>query len=159
MWLIFLLLTVSTLLLVGMRRVREGEMARLNRFGRPAGLLAPGVHWLLPGEAIATRVSMLGRHLDLTPRRIHSGAHTARVAGRIYFQLLDARTAPISDAEVDARVQDVVLTRLSGSLAHLVELSASERNQCLREDLRPMLRADGILLTRLELAIHTHGKG
>lgn len=156
MWIWLLILATSTALIAGLRRVREGEVARLHRFGRPAGTLAPGVHWLLPGEAIATRVSMLGRHLELSPRRVHAGAHTARVGGRIYFQVLDAERALASDADIDDRVRDAVLTQLSGALPQLAELSPAERNHCLRDDLRQSLRTEGILLTRLELAIMTH---
>lgn len=156
MWIWLLILATSTALIAGLRRVREGEVAHLHRFGRPAGTLAPGVHWLLPGEAIATRVSMLGRHLELSPRRVHAGAHTARVGGRIYFQVLDAERALASDADIDDRVRDAVLTQLSGALPQLAELSPAERNHCLRDDLRQSLRTEGILLTRLELAIMTH---
>lgn len=159
MWLWLLGLVASMVLIAGLRRVREGEVARLNRFGRPAGVLSPGVHWLLPGEAIATRVSLLGRHLELSPRRVHAGAHTARVGGRIYFQVLDAERALASDADIDARVQDAVLTQLSGALPQLAELSPAERNHCLRDDLRQTLRTEGILLTRLELAIMTNCVG
>ncbi len=65
MWLWLLILATLMALIAGLRRVREGEVARLNRFGRPAGVLSPGMHWLLPGEAIATRVSLLGRHLEV----------------------------------------------------------------------------------------------
>ena len=122
-------------------------------------LLWRTLHWLLPGEAIATRVSLLGRHLELSPRRVHAGAHTARVGGRIYFQVLDAERALASDADIDARVQDAVLTQLSGALPQLAELSPAERNHCLRDDLRQTLRTEGILLTRLELAIMTNCVG
>jgi regulator of protease activity HflC (stomatin/prohibitin superfamily) len=159
MWLWFLLLATPLILFSGLRRVREGEVARLSRFGRPVGVLTPGMHWLLPGEAIATRVSLLGRHLEIAPRRVHAGAHMARVAGRIYFQVLDAERALASDADIDARVQDAVLTQLSGSLTQLAELSPAERNRCLRDDLRRSLRDEGILLTRLELAILTNCVG
>lgn len=156
MWLWVLVLAAPMVLIAGLRRVREGEVARLQRFGRPAGVLTSGVHWLLPGEAIATRVSLLGRHLELAPRRVHAGAHTARVAGRVYFQVLEAERALASDAEIDARVQDALLTQLGGSLPQLAELSPAERNHCLRDDLRQALRDEGILLTRLELAIMTN---
>lgn len=156
MWLLIALLTAPLVLLASMRRVRAGEAARLQRFGRPAGILLTGVHWLLPGEAIAIRVSLLGRHLEIAPRRVHGGAHSARVAGRVYFQVLDAERAMSSDGEIDARVQDALLTRLAGSLPQLSELSPAERNRCLRDDLRRLLQDDGILLTRLELAIMTN---
>lgn len=156
MWLLIAIFTMPLILLASLRRVREGEAARLHRFGRPAGVLPAGVHWLLPGEAIATRVSLLGRHLELAPRRVHAGAYSARVGGRVYFQVLDAERVQTSDAGVDARVHDALLTQLTGSLPQLAELSPGERNHCLRDDLRQLLRQDGILLTRLELAIETN---
>lgn len=156
MWLLITALAVPLVLLSGLRRVREGEAACLSRFGRPAGTLNPGLHWLLPGEVIARRVSLLGRQFDLAPRRVNFGAHTARVGGRVYFQVLDAERALQAGDAIEVRVQDAVLTQLVGLLPQLVELSPAERNRCLRDDLRVLLRGEGILLTRLELAIRTN---
>ena len=159
MWLLIALLAVPLILLASLRRVREGEAARLQRFKRPVGVLPAGVHWLLPGEAIATRVSLLGRYLELAPQRVHAGAYSARVSGRVYFQVLDAERAQACDAAIDSRVHDALLTQLTGSLPQLVELSSAERNHCLRNDLRQLLHQDGILLTRLELAIEANRIG
>jgi regulator of protease activity HflC (stomatin/prohibitin superfamily) len=159
MWLLILALTLPLILFASFRRVREGEVVRFNRFGRPAGVLTPGVHWLLPGEAIATRVSLLGRHLELAPRRVHGGAHTARVGGRVYYQVLDVERASGSAEVIESRVSDALLTRLSHLLPQLSDLSAPERNQLLRDDLRSCLRDEGILLIRLELAIETRRIG
>jgi len=156
MWMLIAALAVPLVLLLGLRRVREGEAACLSRFGRPAGTLRPGLHWLLPGEMIARRVSLLGRQFDLTPRRVTAGAHMARVGGRVFYQVLDAERALVKGDGIEARVQDAVLTQLTGLLPQLVELTPAERNDCLKADLRTRLRDDGILLTRLELAIKTN---
>ena len=102
------------------------------------------------------RVSLLGRQFDLTPRRVNFGAHTARVGGRVYYQVLDAERALRAGDAIESRVQDALLTQLVGLLPQLVELSPHERNECLKADLRRQLRDDGILLTRLELAIRTN---
>ncbi len=159
MWLLIAVLATPLILLASLRRVREGEAARLQRFGRPAGVLPAGVHWLLPGEAIATRVSLLGRHLELAPRRVHAGAHTARVSGRAYFQVLEPERVQAADEAIAAQVRDALLTQLTGSLPQLAELTPAERNHCLRDDLRRVLRSEGILLTRLELAIEAQSIG
>ncbi len=156
MWLLIAALAVPLVLLLGLRRVREGEAACLSRFGRPAGTLSPGLHWLLPGEVIARRVSLLGRQFDLAPRLIEFGAHTARVGGRVYYQVLDAERALQAGDAIESHVLDALVTRLSGLLPQLVELSPAERNDCLKADLRATLRDEGILLTRLELAIRTN---
>lgn len=155
MWLLVATIGLSLALVLGLRRVRAGEVASLHRFGRRVGVLAPGLHWLAPGEAIAQRVSLLGREFDISPRYLRIGALNARVSGHVYYQVIDGERALALGSELESRVQDAVLAQITGQLPQLAELSAGERNRCLRDDLRRRLGEDGIQLTRLELSIET----
>jgi hypothetical protein len=157
MWLIYSAVGVSLVLVLGLRRVRSGEIASLHRFGRRVGMLSPGLHWLAPGEAIAQRVSLLGRQFDIAPRYLRDGALNARVGGRVYYQVIDGERALAFGDALESRVQDAVLAQIGSTLAQLAAMPAGERNRSLRDDLRRRLGEDGIQLTRLELSIETSG--
>lgn len=145
--LIALFCLVLTVVALSVKRIPEGQVYSLHRLGRPARLLTPGTHMVLPLlERVAHKISLTGRTLRLD-ETLAIGAAPRAVHATLYWQVLDpARAETViegADALMRARAQAALL-------AIDPDAPARERNAALKLALNAALEAHGLLVTRVD---------
>jgi regulator of protease activity HflC (stomatin/prohibitin superfamily) len=143
---LLLLLAGSTLILVSLKRVPEGQAFTVYRFGSYRRTLDAGLHWIMPlVERIAHRVSLTGRVLSVS-----SGALPA-AQGRIYYQVLDVARADPEVDHLDQVLLDAARDAWLRNAADWANSPANEFNAGLKRELNAQLRARGVTVTRCQL--------
>lgn len=106
-------LLLATLLLASLRRVPEGQVHTVHRFGHFVRALPPGLHLVLPFvDRIAHQVCLIGHHVELPARPLGRTSASAD----LYYQILDPlRTGDALDSvdEVVMRQADAVLAEVA----------------------------------------------
>ena len=146
--LIALLCLVLMVVALSVKRIPEGQVYSLHRLGRPARLLTPGTHMVLPLlERVAHKISLTGRTLRLDETLAIGGAAPRAVRATLYWQVLDpARAETViegADALLRARAQAALRTIDP-------ETPARERNAALKRTLNTAVEAHGLLVTRID---------
>ncbi len=140
MFVLALLCAAATFFFAAVKRIPEGHAYTLRRVGGQVRTLGAGFHLVLPGvERVAHKISLLGNVIDIDP--------AAGVAGKVYFQVLDATRA---DAIID-HVGRLVRDRLPALLAAAPSDDAAARSLYLKAELNRSLRERGLLITRVQL--------
>lgn len=144
MLLLSLLCGLTTLLLVCLRRIPEGQAYTLRRLDGHLRTVGAGVHLIWPViERVTHKIRLLGNMVDIVAQ-VDGNA----LRGRVYFQVMDAYRA---DAETDA-IAALVRERmpaLCGTLAHAADTTT--RNVHLKAALNRDLASRGVLVTRVQL--------
>lgn len=141
----FILIPIVLLALAvgAVRRIPEGQVYSLYRFGRPARMLDAGVHVVWPVlDRVAHKISLTGKVSQLEPRNDDAPA------GKVYWQVLEPDRA---DAVID---EAETLLRRAATDALAAGSPADEppaRALRLKTALNEQLRSRGILVTRVEL--------
>lgn len=105
-------LVLAALLLLALRRVPDGEVHTVHRFGRFVRALTPGLHLVIPFiDRIAHQVCLIGHHVELPACRL--GETAARAD--LYYQILD----PLQAGDALDAVDDVVLRQADAVLAEV----------------------------------------
>lgn len=143
----------GVLFAAGLRRVPEGQVYVVHRFGSYRRTLPAGVHWLLPlVERIARRISLRGRQTALDFDWRASGAATRRCEARLWYQVIDPTRAA---AEVED-VESLVAGAARAAIRWLAERRALPPGpglaRTLKEEFNVRLRARGVTVTRVELS-------
>ena len=146
--LIALLCPVLMIIALSVKRIPEGHVYSLHRLGRPARLLTPGTHVVLPLlERVAHKISLTGRTLRLDETLACNGATPRAVHATLYWQVLDPARAETmiegADALLRARAQAVLM-------AIDPQTPVSERNAALKRTLNTSVEAHGLLVTRID---------
>lgn len=147
------LLLVAILATLAIKRIPEGQVHSLYRFGRPLRMLAPGIHVVLPlVDRVAHKISLNGHALRLAESVALDAAGTHRVEGLVYWQVLEPERADevIDDAE------NLILRNALDALRDAPELAAeavATRNARLKQALNQHLRPRGMLVTRVDLQL------
>lgn len=132
---------IAVIALAGLRRVPEGTVCTVHRFGRFVRALGPGVHFTWPLlDQIAHRVALIGHRIELPLDS--SGAAT------VYFQILEPERAGAALDQVDAMVEREALQRLRELLLDRADGSLAAS---LKRDLNASLGALGLRVTRCQL--------
>jgi SPFH domain / Band 7 family len=150
--LLLILSTAVVFALLSIKRIPEGTVYTLRRFNGQARTLQSGTHLIWPLlERVVHRISLSGHVLpldELFPMQRGS----ARLSGKIYWQVLDAARA---DALID-RADELIRARALNA-ARAVEDPAQEsneaRNSRLKAVLNDNLREVGIVVTRVQIAL------
>ena len=109
---ILIALLLAALLLASLRRVPEGQVYTVHRFGRFVRALPPGLHLVVPlVDRIAHQVSLIGHHVELPARPL--GRTTA--SADLYYQILD----PLRTGDALDSVDEVVLRQADAVLAEV----------------------------------------
>ncbi len=146
--LIALLCLVLMVVALSVKRIPEGQVYSLHRLGRPARLLMPGTHMVMPLlERVAHKISLTGRTLRLDETLAISGAAPRAVRATLYWQVLDPARAETMIESADALLQARAQTIL---LAIDPQAPASERNAALKRTLNAAVQAHGLLVTRID---------
>ena len=144
MLLLALLCGLTTLLLVCLRRIPEGQAYTLRRVDGHLRTVGAGVHLVLPLlERVTHKIRLLGNVVDIALQ-----AAGGDLCGRVYFQVLDAQRA---DAVIDD-IADLVRQRVP-ALNHAVctESDIGARSAHLKAELNRDLNVRGVLVTRVQL--------
>ena len=146
--LIAVLCLVLMVIALSVKRIPEGQVYSLHRLGRPARLLTPGTHMVLPLlERVAHKISLTGRTLRLHENLALGDAGPRTVSATLYWQVLDPARAETmiegADALLRARAQAVLM-------AIDPQTPASERNAALKRTLNTSVEAHGLLVTRID---------
>ncbi|MDE1899488.1 MAG: hypothetical protein KGI40_07250 [Xanthomonadaceae bacterium] len=146
--LIALLCLVLMVVALSIKRIPEGQVYSLHRLGRPARLLTPGTHMVLPLlERVAHKISLTGRTLRLDETLAQGGAAARAVRATLYWQVLDPARAENmiegADALLQARARSVLL-------GIDPQAPVGERNAVLKRTLNAAVEAHGLLVTRID---------
>lgn len=147
--LILALVLVAALAASAFKRIPEGQVYSLYRFGRPARMLNAGVHLVLPlVDRVAHKISLAGHAMRMEASR-PSG--DLKLAGTVYWQVLepDRVDAVIDDAE--NLIRSTTLDALTQATDSQDE-SPAARNARIKQTLNQHLRQRGMLVTRVELS-------
>jgi regulator of protease activity HflC (stomatin/prohibitin superfamily) len=102
---------VFALALASLRRVPDGQVHTVHRFGRYVRTLPPGFHMVWPLlDRVAARVLLIGHHLEL-PSRDYGALHTG---ADLYYQILDPSRCGRALERVDSLVLDEAVAVLEG---------------------------------------------
>jgi regulator of protease activity HflC (stomatin/prohibitin superfamily) len=141
--LLTLLLVLTLGVAGGLRRVPEGEVCTLHRFGRFRRALGPGWHLTLPLlDRLVLRVPLVGHHVALA-------APDAAGRAEVFFQILDPARMGAELAEVDRLVERTLEERLPAVRGEAAAATAAQR---LKDELNARLRGRGLHVTRCRLA-------
>lgn len=142
-------LLIAVLAVSAFKRIPEGQVYSLYRFGRPTRMLNAGVHIVLPLiDRVAHKISLTGHALRMEPSR---ASGDLQLAGTVYWQVLepDRVEAVIDDAE------NLIRSTTLDALTHPVgsaDESPAARNARIKQALNQQLRQRGMLVTRVELS-------
>ncbi|QWT19598.1 hypothetical protein KPL74_17850 [Bacillus sp. NP157] len=131
-------LAASVLAVASFRRVPEGQVYSVRRFGRAPALLTAGTHVLLPVfDRIAHKIDLGGQVLRFE-------------GGTVYWQVLEPEAAdPVIDEAPELIRSNVVAALRDSATAHAADRRAVGTQ--LKHAVNGSLRARGMLVTRVEL--------
>ena len=139
------LLSVTALVAVCVRRIPEGQVYSLRRFGGQIRFVGAGTHFVLPlVERVSHKMSLTGSRLDVNaPLRSGEDCQAS-----VYFQVLDPQRADHFIESVDGLLRDRATHLLAGDE---VPADPLERRLWLKQGLNSEVRDRGLLITRIDL--------
>ncbi|MGH8041387.1 MAG: SPFH domain-containing protein [Rudaea sp.] len=144
MLLLTLLCGLTTVALVCVRRIPEGQAYTLRRVDGHLRTVGAGVHLVLPLiERVAHKIRLLGNIVDIAVSAADGDQHA-----RVFFQVLDARRA---DAVIDG-IADLLRERIPALTAQIhADVDTMARATQLKTELNRDLNTRGVLVTRVQL--------
>lgn len=139
------LVALGVLAVTSIRRIPEGQVYTLRRFGGHTRVMHSGMHLMLPLlERVAHKISLTGANVPVDDLV----AADQRYRGIVYFQVLDPERADRVIDRVDGLLQE--RTRSLFADAALPDAFDSRR-QWLKQSLNSDVRERGLLVTRVDL--------
>ncbi|QDE41421.1 hypothetical protein FIV34_20565 [Luteibacter pinisoli] len=131
-------LLASALAVASVKRVPEGKVYSVRRYGRTPALLSAGTHMVLP-------------MLDRIAHKIDLGGQVLRFeGGTVYWQVLEPAAAdPVIDEAPELIRSNVVAALRDTATGHALDRRAVGTQ--LKHAVNGSLRARGMLVTRVEL--------
>jgi len=140
------LIALGGLAVASIRRIPEGQVYTLRRFGGQTRVMHSGMHLMLPlFERVAHKISLTGANVPVEDLV----AADRRFRGIVYFQVLDPARADRVIDDVDGLLQE--RTRSLFADAGLPETSDGRR-QWLKQSLNSDVRERGLIVTRVDLS-------
>lgn len=144
-WTLLLVSSLLLLLAASVRRIPEGKVYSLYRFGRPRRMLDAGLHMVWPLlDRVVHKISLTGHVLKLHEVPVDEGSDPLR--GTVYWQVLDPDRADSVIEKAEDLVRDTSL-QLWQHHRDLPGPRDGDLKKALNEDLGPR----GILVTRVQL--------
>ena len=140
------LVALGVLAIASIRKIPEGQVYTLRRFGGHTRLMHSGMHLMWPFvERVAHKISLTGANVPV------EGLSDAdrQYRGIVYFQVLDPARADRVIDNVDRLLRE--RTRSLFADAALPEAFDSRR-QWLKQSLNSDVRERGLIVTRVELS-------
>lgn len=146
---IVLIFCFAGLFASAVRRVPMGQVYSLYRLGKPARLLQPGLHMVLPLlERVAHKINLAGQVLRFEEPL--ADAHDVR--GTVYWQVLEPERADGVIEQVDQLIRGGALAALRGEPA-ADESNRRDLGTRLKQTLNGILRERGMMVTRVDLDV------
>ena len=137
---------LALLAVASVRRIPEGQVYTLRRFGGHTRIVGSGMHLVMPLiERVAHKISLTGANVRIDGL----SAADQHYRGIVYFQVLDPMRADRVIDDVDGLLQE--RTRSLFADAALPETSDGRR-QWIKQSLNSDVRERGLLVTRVDLA-------
>lgn len=145
--LIVIAIFLAALFTSAVKRVPAGQVYSLYRQGKPARLLQPGVHMVLPlVERVANKINLSGQVL----RFEEPMADAREVSGTVYWQVLEPERADAVFGQVD----QLILRGAHEALCTEHDAMHADRRMLgthMKQLLNQRLRERGMMVTRVEL--------
>ena len=140
-----MLITVAALAAFCVRRIPEGQVYSLRRFGGHTRFVGAGMHFMLPLiERVSHKMSLTGSSIEVTGTLSNGENYQASV----YFQVLDPQRADQVIDCVDALLCNQTTQLLAGDS---VPSEHADRRLWLKQGLNTEARERGLLVTRVDL--------
>ena len=140
-----MLLSAAALAASCVRRIPEGQVYSLRRFGGHTRFVGAGMHFLLPFfERVSHKMSLTGSSIEVAGTLSNGENYEASV----YYQVLDPQRADQVIDCVDALLCDQATTLLAGDS---VPQETADRRLWLKQGLNFEVRDRGLLVTRIDL--------
>ena len=141
----FMLVSLALLTLASVRRIPEGQVYSLRRFGGHIRFVGAGMHFVLPLiERVSHKMSLSGSTIEVSAATVSGEDCSASV----YFQVLDPQRADNVIESVDTLLRDRASDLLCSSALPADPL---ERRTWLKQSLNSEIRERGLLVTRIDL--------
>jgi len=145
--LITVLIALTALAAVSVKRIPEGQVYSLRRLGKPAGLLTAGTHVVMPLiERIVHKINLKGQVL-----RFEDHQDVADVRGTVYWQVLEPERADAVIDHADELIRERVLDALHDARSNAETADRRAVGAQLKQLMNGVLRDSGMLVTRVEL--------
>lgn len=142
---LLMLLASSLLLLACWRRIPEGQVYSLRRFGGHIRFVGAGMHFVLPlVERVSHKMSLSGSSIEINAALVTGEG----CAASVYFQVLDPQRADNVIDSLDTLLRERA-SDLLGSTS--LPLDPAERRLWLKQSLNSEVRERGLLVTRIDL--------
>ncbi|MEM9737963.1 MAG: SPFH domain-containing protein [Bacteroidota bacterium] len=107
-------LAVLQVLFMSIKMVPQSEEWTIERFGRFAKVIKPGLNFIIPFvDRVSVRLSMRERVLDVPPQCIITADNaTVTVDGVVFFQIFDAYKAAYEVAELEVAITQLAITNI-----------------------------------------------
>lgn len=140
-----MLLTLAALTAICVRRIPEGQVYSLRRFGGHTRFIGAGMHFMLPlVERVSHKMSLTGSSIEVTGTLSNGENYEASV----YYQVLDPQRADQVIDCVDALICEQATSLLAGDS---VPTETADRRLWLKQGLNSEVRERGLLVTRIDL--------
>jgi regulator of protease activity HflC (stomatin/prohibitin superfamily) len=138
-------LSLTALLGVCVRRIPEGQVYSLRRFGGQIRFVGAGMHFVLPLiERVSHKMSLTGSSIEVSAALVSGEPCEASV----YFQVLDPQRADHVIDSVDALLRERASVLLA---SEAIPSNLPERRLWLKQSLNSEVRERGLLVTRIDL--------
>lgn len=140
-----MVLSVAALAASCVRRIPEGQVYSLRRFGGHIRFVGAGMHFMLPlVERVSHKMSLTGSSIQVTGSLSNGENYEASV----YYQVLDPQRADQVIECVDALLCKQTTSLLAGET---VPPESADRRLWLKQGLNSEVREQGLLVTRIDL--------
>ncbi len=161
---ISLIVGSTSMLLTSMRIVNEGNEALVERLGRYQKKLSPGVNFVFPFlDAIVVEETTREKVLGIEPQNAISRDNVSlKIDAVIYWQILDLEKAFYAVEDIQAAIENLVVTTLRSEIGRLdLDETYSSRESINRKLLHQLDEATGnwgVKVTRIEVKEITPSK-
>ncbi|MGK7928472.1 MAG: SPFH domain-containing protein [Spirulina sp.] len=161
---ISLIVGSTSMLLTSMRIVNEGNEALVERLGRYQKKLSPGVNFVFPFlDSIVVEETTREKVLGIEPQNAISRDNVSlKIDAVIYWQILDLEKAFYAVEDIQAAIENLVVTTLRSEIGRLdLDETYSSRESINRKLLHQLDEATGnwgVKVTRIEVKEITPSK-
>lgn len=154
---ISLIVGSGTMVFTSMRIVNEGNEALVERLGRYSTKLSPGVNFVLPFlDSIVVEETTREKVLGIEPQNAISKDNVSlKIDAVIYWQILDLEKAFYAVEDIQAAIENLVVTTLRSEIGRLdLDETYSSREGINRKLLHQLDEATGnwgVKVTRIEV--------
>lgn len=137
------------LLASAIKHVPAGQVYSLHRLGKPARLLQPGVHMVMPLlERVAHKINLAGQVLRLEESMADN---THDVRGTVYWQVLEPERADAVIDQVDQLIRRGAIAAMNDEPLAAEAADRRVMGTRMKQALNSALRERGMMVTRVDL--------